>query len=96
MMEKIMSNFNVDNNLSKGNGVKTIVCPYCKQNNKIKTINKLRMSKLHTIICKKCKRAIMIGDIYNFRNGKKLNDLLINHNQELYDKKEWNNNYDKI
>lgn len=95
-MEKHISSFNIKKTIPKGENVISVICENCGYENNIKTINKNRFSKINTVICKKCKKSITIGDIYNFKTGKKLRDLLINHNQELYDSKLWNSDYDNI
>lgn len=93
-MEKQISSFNIEKSIPKGKNIKQVKCKNCNTLNNITTTNKLRFSKINTIICKKCKKAIKIGDIYNFKTGEKLRDLLVNHNQELYDNNLWNSNYD--
>lgn len=95
-MEKQISNFGIENIIPKGENIRSVICKKCNYINTIKTNNKIRFSKINTVICKKCKEPISIGDIYNFKTGSKLRDLLVNHNQELYDKQLWNSNYDRI
>ena len=95
-MEKQISKINISKDVLNGISKQHIICPKCKKTFFTNIINKHRKQQIITIKCPKCKYNISIGDIYNFDTGSKLNKRLEKYNQETYDKKEWNNNYDII
>lgn len=95
-MEKQISKMNISKDILSGSTNQSITCPRCGNLIIVSTINKHNQQKISIVKCSKCKLLVSIGDIYNFKTGKKLNDPLYKYNQETYDKKEWNYNYNKI
>lgn len=95
-MEKQISKINISKDVLNGVSKQHVICPKCKKTFFTNIINKHRKQKIITVKCSKCKYNISIGDIYNFDTGNKLNKRLEKYNQETYDKKEWNNDYDII
>lgn len=95
-MEKQISKMNISLDILNGTSKQSIECPNCNKIFYANIINKHRKQKIINVRCPKCKYYISIGDIYNFDTGNNLNKRLEKYNQETYDKKEWNNNYDII
>lgn len=95
-MEKFISKFNISSQVTKGTTKQCIICPKCNRQNVISTKNKFMLSKINTVNCIKCHQSIVIGDIFNFKTGNKLNNRLKNHNQDTFDNYIWNYNYDKL
>ncbi len=96
-MKKIMSKFGLNKDVKKGNIWSDIKCNYCNFKNTIKITNKLNKSKILVFKCNKCGKINNIGDIYNFTNGKTLNNRLEPfHDTTVNDKHEWSQEYDNI
>ena len=95
-MEKLISNFNISSNVTKGNTRQLVICPKCNQRNFIKNKNKLTYQKIKSVVCSKCRYIINIGEIYNFTTGSKLHKMNKNHNQDTLDDYIWNDKYDNI
>lgn len=95
-MEKKISKINISSNIINGLSIQNMTCDSCGKQFKITINNKHRQQKITSFMCPNCKKNVSIGDIYNFDTGKKLNKRLKKYNQETYDKKEWDNNYDVI
>ena len=93
---KIINNFNVSSNATKGTYKQCIICPNCNNKIFIENKSKLTYSKIKTIFCSSCNYAIKLGNIFNFTTGNRLNNRLEDHDQQTYDNYIWESNYDKI
>lgn len=96
-MEKTISKFGISKNVRKGNSYFDIKCNYCNHINQIQITNKLNQQKITTFKCKNCNHINQIGDIYNFKTFKRLNNRLDNRfDSVLYDKHQWSQEYDNL
>ena len=95
-MEKQISKINISKDILNGTSKQYIRCPRCEKTFNVNINNKHGQQKIINAKCPYCNYYISYGDIYNFDTGNKLNKRLEKYNQDTYDKKEWNNNYDII
>ncbi len=95
-MEKQISKINISKDVLNGISKQCLKCPRCEKTFNANINNKHGQQKIINVKCPYCNQYISYGDIYNFDTGNKLNKRLEKYNQETYDRKEWNNNYDII